>query len=185
MGKKTLPGYTWIGQGKTNGCAYAVVNQIINYYNNYKEKRGIGRVDPLPEEDNMDSVINILFEEGLIEKLGLGEDIGSDKYTIMSFDEIVDLIYHDNPIVSLVGVDPPNKKRQQQTRYEAVNDYEGGHWVAIIGYDDGKNQILVSDPDPEVGKHWINYGELYCEPNVYFQNSTAIQIGSPGKYFKD
>lgn len=201
MKKKILPNYIWIGQKTGKGCAYAVANQIITYYNNHR--KNASELCTKDEQDGVASAIGLLEDlevrlSSIYKDNRFNGTFTMDKKPILTKDEIIQLIEDNNPIVCLVGEGDPPIINEETNEYVAVSDYQDGHWVVIIGYDDtnpNKFKILVSDPEIDLEKNdcWISYGIIYYtrfgENNSiitsYFRNATAYPVCKLSEYFLD
>lgn len=167
--KKKILNYKIKKQKYTNSCWAAVLNSVLQYMNASGEWK---KVDLIEEVDEMDSPIKYLqdiYSETDPEKAE-GNFCADDK-AIPTFKEIKKQINADNLFISNITWE----------KHDPDLEYQGGHWIAIIGYDDNNRTLYIHDPAYS-DKQTLEYvndpseGFAYGNSTIYFANTSYIDV---------
>lgn len=116
-------------QDNENSCGTSVVQSILAYYGIDERQDDLHKALAVKKDGTDYTKIIKKFQ-----KHKLTVDAGT-----MNFDMIKEYIDNNYPVIILIQAYKDNKKKQY-----TQDDYDNGHYVVVIGYDD--LHIVVEDP---------------------------------------
>lgn len=158
-------------QSFENSCWAAVANSVIDYMN---KSRNWGTKEQVEQKDEMDSAIRVLQDTYPVSEFPRAKDnFVMDTRAIPWFKDIRDQIDQNNLFVCNIS----------WCKTERNPDFKGGHWIAIIGYEEaGSNlKLLIHDPAFRFSQCMEYNDENSMEVNyhgqrVYFANTSYIDV---------
>lgn len=172
--KKKILNYKIKKQKYTNSCWAAVLNSVLLYMNASGEWT---KADLIKEVNRMDSPIKYLQDIYSKTDWEKAEDnFCADDKAIPTFEEIKTQINEDNLFISNITWE----------KHDPDLEYQGGHWIAIIGYDEANETLYIHDPAYSV-KQTLKYvndpseGFVYGDSRIYFTNTSYIDVYKKNK----
>jgi uncharacterized protein len=166
--KIPLPDFS---QEKDYSCGSSALRSILCYYS-----------EKLLEEEFISKDLN-LTEAGLdpyqiitlLEKYKTKHNLHYEEFRNMTIEKLTECIDNNKPVMMMV------QAWSAETGYDYENDFNNGHWIIAIGYDE--DNFYFEDPSLGGARGYINKGELLRRwHDIEFSNPDHKEISNTFNY---